>query len=80
MLRVGYARAEQFARHVMLSSSRMLRMVATWMARVIRRTMMMRATRWSNVEDCVEEDSAYVHGRRLVLSVADEQTALDRCW
>ena len=32
------------------------------------------------VDDCVEEDSAYVHGRRLVLSVADEQTALDRCW
>jgi hypothetical protein len=32
------------------------------------------------VDDFVEEDSAYVHGRRLVLSVADEQTALDRCW
>ena len=32
------------------------------------------------VEDCVQEDSVYVHGRRLVLSVADEQTALDRCW
>jgi hypothetical protein len=34
------------------------------------------------VDDCVEEGSAYVHGRRLVLSesVADEQTSLDRCW
>jgi hypothetical protein len=29
-------------------------------------------------DDCVEEDSAYVHGRRLVLSVADEQTALEQ--
>ena len=32
------------------------------------------------IDDRIEEDSAYVHGRRLVLSVADEQTALDRCW
>ena len=32
------------------------------------------------IDDRNEEDSAYVHGRRLVLSVADEQTALDRCW
>jgi hypothetical protein len=31
------------------------------------------------IDDRIEEDSAYVHGRRLVLSVADEQTALDRC-
>ena len=30
------------------------------------------------VEDCVQEDSVYVHGRRLVLSVADEQTALEQ--
>ena len=32
------------------------------------------------IDDHIEEDSAYVHGRRVVLSVADEQTALDRCW
>ncbi len=33
------------------------------------------------IDNRIEEDSAYVHGaRRLVLSVADEQTALDRCW
>ena len=32
------------------------------------------------IDDRIEEDSAYVHGRRLVLSVADEQTALGRCW
>jgi hypothetical protein len=27
------------------------------------------------IDDRIEEDSAYVHGRRLVLSVADEQTS-----
>jgi hypothetical protein len=32
------------------------------------------------LDDRAEGDSPYVHGRRLVLSVADEQTALDRCW
>ncbi len=32
------------------------------------------------VDGRVEEGSPYVHGRRLVLSVADEQTALDRSW
>ena len=31
-------------------------------------------------EECAEDDNDYVHGRRLVLSVKDEQTALDWCW
>jgi hypothetical protein len=36
------------------------------------------------MDDRIDEDSAYVHGRRLPVvlseSVADELTALDRCW
>ena len=31
-------------------------------------------------EECAQDDTDYVHGRRLVLSVKDEQIALDWCW
>ena len=31
-------------------------------------------------EECAQDDTGYVHGRRLVLSVKDEQIALDWCW
>jgi hypothetical protein len=32
------------------------------------------------VVEVFQDDTDYVHGRRLVLSVKDEQTALDWCW
>ena len=52
------------------------------MARMNGRTMMVCDGESGDevIDDRIEEDSAYVHGRRLVLSVADEQTALGRCW
>jgi hypothetical protein len=31
-------------------------------------------------EECAQDDTDYVHGRRLVLTVKDEQIALDWCW
>jgi hypothetical protein len=32
------------------------------------------------VVEVLQDDTDHVHGRRLVLSVKDEQTALDWCW